>query len=305
MLTSVVPVAAIARNLPSRSAGVNSRCSHVIEPSAASSRVRRSRRGRSGSRGRRRRAGPRPSPDRPHRRPRPGSCARRAAGRRCRRASRASLGRSSGRRPLAGTDRRIPYPDRTEPAWLQSLVRAVRRPPRGASRGPRAHLGAVPDPLLLSRRNEADHHGEEQLGEEDRRHPLRRRSEGRRHLQGAVLYLDRRRRRADDRRAQGPRDGRRLPGRLFELAGDRPPRPDRRAAGGEPTDKNVVKAVRKLAKEAELDRDRDRLRPRGRADRARGAAAGARRQPKSSATARPAPSSARAGRRSSGPATRP
>ena len=40
----------------------------------------------------------------------------------------------------------------------------------------------------------------------------------------------------------------------------------------EPTDKNVVKAVRKLAKERRLDRDRHRLRPRGRADRPRGAA---------------------------------
>ena len=40
----------------------------------------------------------------------------------------------------------------------------------------------------------------------------------------------------------------------------------------EATDKNVVKAVKKLAKEADSDRDRDRLRPRGRADRPRGAA---------------------------------
>ena len=44
----------------------------------------------------------------------------------------------------------------------------------------------------------------------------------------------------------------------------------------EPTDKNVVKAIRKLAKDADRRRPRDRLRPRGRADRPRGAAPGAR-----------------------------
>ena len=41
-----------------------------------------------------------------------------------------------------------------------------------------------------------------------------------------------------------------FPDALLELAGDRPSRPDRRRAGQEPTDKNVVKAVRKLAKDA-------------------------------------------------------
>ena len=50
----------------------------------------------------------------------------------------------------------------------------------------------------------------------------------------------------------------------------------------EPTDKNVVKAVRKLAKEAATDRDRDRLRPRGRADRPRGAARDPRGEPRPS-----------------------
>ena len=50
----------------------------------------------------------------------------------------------------------------------------------------------------------------------------------------------------------------------------------------EATDKNVVKAVKKLAKEADSDRDRDRLRPRGRADRPRGAARDPRGQPRAS-----------------------
>ena len=47
----------------------------------------------------------------------------------------------------------------------------------------------------------------------------------------------------------------------------------------EPTDKNVVKAVRKLVQGSRRGRHRNRLRPRGRADRPRGAAAGARREP--------------------------
>ena len=46
----------------------------------------------------------------------------------------------------------------------------------------------------------------------------------------------------------------------------------------EPTDKNVLRAMRKVAKDATRRRDRDRLRPRGRADRARGADRGARRE---------------------------
>ena len=135
-------------------------------------------------------------------------------------------------------------------------------------------------PLLLSRRYAADHHREEQLGEEDRGHPVRRRGEGRRHLQGAVLHLERRRRRADDRRPQGPRDGRRLPRGLFELAGDRPPRPDRRRAGPR-ADRQERRQGRPQARQGGgLGRDRHRLRPRGRADRARGAAAGARGEPR-------------------------
>ena len=125
----------------------------------------------------------------------------------------------------------------------------------------------------------ADHHREEQLGEEDRRHPQRRRGEGRRHLQGAVLHLERRRRRADDRRAQGPRDGRRLPGGLLELAGDRPARPDRRRAGARADRQERGQGHPQAGQGGGLDRDRDRLRPRGRADRARGAAAGAGGQP--------------------------
>ena len=61
----------------------------------------------------------------------------------------------------------------------------------------------------------------------------------------------------------------------------------------EPTDKNVVKAVKKLAKEADDRRDRDRLRPRGRADRPRGAARDPRGEPRGLEE-----------RPSSGPATR-
>ena len=48
----------------------------------------------------------------------------------------------------------------------------------------------------------------------------------------------------------------------------------------EPTDKNVVKAVRKARQGSRRARDRDRLRPRGRADRPRGAARDPRRQPR-------------------------
>ena len=63
--------------------------------------------------------------------------------------------------------------------------------------------------------------------------------------------MERFRGRSSDRRTQGSRDGRRLPGGVLELAEDRPARPDRRELIPEPTDKNVVKAVRKLAKEAD------------------------------------------------------
>ena len=69
----------------------------------------------------------------------------------------------------------------------------------------------------------------------------------------------------------------------------------------EPTDKNVVKAVRKLAKERGLDRDRDRLRPRGRADRPRGARS---RCSRSNPDGSPTRRASRRARRSSAPATR-
>ena len=68
----------------------------------------------------------------------------------------------------------------------------------------------------------------------------------------------------------------------------------------EPLQKSVHKALRKQAKDAELDRDRDRLRPRGRADRPRGARGDAGREPRPAQTG----PRGRCRRASSAPSTR-